>query len=57
VPTPLLSGFDSRLVPTLVSHIVIEDSATGRHHVANPYFHMVDTKGNQMPYINEISEV
>jgi peptide/nickel transport system substrate-binding protein len=41
----------------MVSHIVIEDSATGRHHVANPYFHMVDTKGNQMPYINEISEV
>jgi peptide/nickel transport system substrate-binding protein len=43
-------------VPTLESHIVIEDTATGRHMVANPYFHMVDTAGNQLPYINEIDE-
>lgn len=56
VPTPLLSGFDKQVVPTLESHIVVEDSATGRHHVANPYFHIVDTAGNQLPYINEIAE-
>jgi peptide/nickel transport system substrate-binding protein len=56
VPTPLLSGFDTRVVPTLESHIVVEDTATGRHMVANPYFHMVDTAGNQLPYINEIDE-
>jgi peptide/nickel transport system substrate-binding protein len=56
VPTPLLSGFDTQVVPTLESHLVIEDTATGRHMVANPYFHMVDTAGNQLPYINEIDE-
>jgi peptide/nickel transport system substrate-binding protein len=56
VPTPLLSRFDTRVVPTLESHIVIEDTSTGRHHVANPFFHIVDTAGNQLPYINEISE-
>jgi peptide/nickel transport system substrate-binding protein len=56
VPTPLLSGFDTQVVPTLEAHIVVEDSATGRHMVANPFFHMVDTAGNQLPYINEIDE-
>lgn len=56
VPTPLLSGADKMVTPTLESHIVVEDTATGRHMVANPYFHMVDTAGNQLPYINEISE-
>lgn len=56
VPTPLLSGFDNRVVPTLESHIVVEDTATGRHLVANPYFHMVDTAGNQLPYLSEIDE-
>jgi peptide/nickel transport system substrate-binding protein len=56
VPTPLLSGFDKQVVPTLESHIVIEDTATGRYMVANPYFHMVDTAGNQLPYIDAIDE-
>jgi len=56
VPTPLLSGADDQVVPTLESHIVVEDTATGRHLVANPYFHMVDTAGNQLPYIDEIDE-
>ena len=56
VPTPLLSGFDKQVVPTLESHIVVEDTATGRHMVANPYFHIVDTAGNQLPYISEIDE-
>lgn len=57
VPTPLLSGFDTQVVPTLESHIVVADTATGRHMVANPYFHIVDTAGNQLPYINEIDEM
>ncbi len=56
VPTPLLSGFDKQVVPTLESHIVVDDTATGRHMVANPYFHIVDTAGNQLPYISEIDE-
>lgn len=56
VPTPLLSGFDKQVVPTLESHIVVEDTPTGRVHVSNPYFHIVDTAGNQLPYINEIVE-
>ncbi|MEE4379276.1 MAG: ABC transporter substrate-binding protein [Candidatus Competibacteraceae bacterium] len=56
VPTPLLSGDARQVTPTLESHIVIEDTSTGRHLVANPYFHMVDTAGNQLPYINEIDE-
>ncbi|UCH26846.1 MAG: ABC transporter substrate-binding protein [Trueperaceae bacterium] len=57
VPSPLLKGTDTQVLPTLESHILIEDTATGRHLVANPYFHMVDTAGNQLPYINEIDEV
>ena len=43
-------------MPTLESHIVVEESAEGRKLVANPYFHMVDTAGNQLPYISEIAE-
>ncbi|MEM7442798.1 MAG: ABC transporter substrate-binding protein [Pseudomonadota bacterium] len=56
VPSPLLSGSAENVVPTLESHILVEESATGRHLVANPYFHMVDTAGNQLPYISEIDE-
>lgn len=56
VPSPLLKGTDTRVAPTLESHILVEETATGRHLVANPYFHMVDTAGNQLPYINEIDE-
>lgn len=43
-------------VPTLESHIVVQENAEGRRLVANPYFHMVDTAGNQLPYISEIRE-
>ncbi len=57
VPTPLLSGFAKEITPTLEAYIVVEDTATGRHLVANPFFHIVDTAGNQLPYINEINEV
>lgn len=62
IPTPLLrdatklDAIGRAVVPTLESHIVIEDNAQGRRLVANPYFHMVDTAGNQLPYINEIFE-
>lgn len=61
-PTPMLR--DAELAkklpkgtqPTLESHIVVADTTEGRKLVANPYFHMVDTAGNQLPYINEIDE-
>jgi len=43
-------------VPTLESHIVVQENAEGGRLVANPYFHMVDTAGNQLPYIDEIRE-
>ncbi|WP_282604376.1 ABC transporter substrate-binding protein [Pelagibius sp. Alg239-R121] len=62
-PSPLLSKPDQvgnmpkAVVPTLESHITISDTTEGRHLVANPYFHMVDTAGNQLPYINEQDEV
>ncbi|MCT4555182.1 MAG: ABC transporter substrate-binding protein [Pelagimonas sp.] len=62
VPSPLLKDADKAakigraVVPTLESHIVVEESAEGRKLVANPYFHQVDTAGNQLPYINEIVE-
>ena len=62
VPSPLLKDaeiatkFGRAVVPTLESHIVIEENAEGRKLVANPYFHMVDTAGQQLPYIPEIHE-
>ena len=62
-PSPLLNSpakvanLPADVVPTLESHITIADSTEGRHLVANPYFHMVDTAGNQLPYINEQDEV
>ena len=62
-PTPMLTNSDklSKLPlhahPTLESHIVIAESTEGRHFVANPYFYMVDTAGNQLPYINEQDEL
>jgi len=62
VPSPLLKDGDKAaalgraVVPTLESHIVVDESSEGRKLVANPYFHMVDTAGKQLPYINEIAE-
>jgi peptide/nickel transport system substrate-binding protein len=61
--TPMLTNPDklanlpAHAHPTLESHIVISESTEGRHFVANPYFYMVDTAGNQLPYINEQDEV
>ncbi|MEO1192490.1 MAG: ABC transporter substrate-binding protein [Pseudomonadota bacterium] len=62
VPSPLLkdpqkaAGLPRAVLPTLESHVLVEESANGRRLVANPYFHMVDTAGNQLPYISEIAE-
>ncbi len=62
-PSPLLNAPDrvanlpADVVPTLESHIYVTDTTEGRHLVANPYFHMVDTQGNQLPYIGEQDEV
>lgn len=67
VPTPLLKDKDAsaRMVkagytavaPSLEAFVVVEETLEGRRLVANPYFHQVDTAGNQLPYINEINEV
>ena len=50
------TGFTA-VASTLESFIVVEDTLDGRRLVANPYFFMVDSQGNQLPYINEINEV
>ncbi len=63
VPSPYLKGKDkiaklpAAVAPTLESHILTEDTDERRHVVANPYFHQVDTAGNQLPYINGIEEL
>jgi len=60
VPSPLLKdpalAARTGVMPTLESHVVVAEDSNGRRLVANPYFHMVDTAGNQLPYINEIRE-
>jgi len=62
-PSPLLNSPDkvanmpADVYPTLESFITVSDTTEGRHYVANPYFHVVDTAGNQMPYINEQDEI
>lgn len=62
-PTPFLAHPDKvaklpkAVMPTLESHITVAETTEGRHYVANPYFHMVDTAGNQLPYISEMDEV
>lgn len=62
-PSPMLSkpdlvgGLPKAAVPTLESHFYVTDTTEGRHLVANPYFHQVDTAGNQLPYISEQDEV
>ena len=63
VPSPMLKdpskipALPAAIQPSLESFITIADTTEGRHYVANPYFHMVDTAGNQLPYINEQDEV
>lgn len=62
-PSPLLRDparipkLPAAVVPTLESHITVADTTEGRRYVANPYFFMVDTQGNQLPYIPEKDEV
>ncbi len=62
-PTPMLCCPDKvakmpkDTMPTLESHILIAESTEGRHLVANPYFHQVDTAGNQLPYVSEQDEI
>lgn len=62
-PSPMLNAPDkvaklpAATMPTLESHIYISDTTEGRKLVANPYFFMVDTKGNQLPYIGTQDEV
>lgn len=62
-PTPLLNSpervanLPADTMPTLESHITVSDTTEGRHYVANPYFHIVDTQGNQLPYISEQDEI
>ena len=62
-PSPMLSrpdivdGLPKAAIPTLESHIYVTDTTEGRHLVANPYFHQVDTTGQQLPYISEQDEV
>ncbi len=61
-PTPLLrvpdkiKNMPAAVTPSLESFITIAESTEGRHYVANPYFFMVDTAGNQLPYIDEQDE-
>ncbi len=43
--------------PTLESHIYVSDTTEGRKLVANPYFFMVDTTGQQLPYISRQDEL
>ncbi len=63
VPSPMLrdpsklSKLPANIQPSLESYITIADTTEGRHYVANPYFFMVDTAGNQLPYIDEQDEV
>jgi peptide/nickel transport system substrate-binding protein len=62
-PSPMLNSPDKlaalpgHAVPTLESHFVVNETTEGRHFVANPYFHMIDTTGQQLPYINEMDEI
>lgn len=61
-PTPLLQAPDkvgkmpAAVMPSLEAYVTTAESTEGRHYVANPYFHMVDTAGQQLPYINEQDE-
>ncbi len=62
-PSPLLNSPDkvaklpAAVVPTLESHLTVSDTTEGRHYVSNPYFFIVDTAGNQLPYISEQDEL
>lgn len=62
-PSPMLRDLEKSKTlpkathPTLESHIYVADTTEGRKLVANPYFHQVDTAGNQLPYISRQDEL
>jgi len=62
-PSPMLNSPDKveclpkDTHPTLESHIYVSDTTEGRKLVANPYFFMVDTTGQQLPYISRQDEL
>ncbi len=62
-PTPMLrdpakvASLPAATQPTLESHIYTADTTEGRKLVANPYFHQVDTTGQQLPYISRQDEL
>ncbi len=45
------------VVPTLEAVVLVEETPEHRRSVANPYFFMVDTVGNQLPYYDEGYEI
>ena len=51
-----VANLPSAVYPSLESFITIEDTTEGRVYAANPYFFMVDTAGNQLPYIDYQNE-
>jgi len=61
-PTPMLrnpdlvAGLVHAAYPSLEAYMTIEDTTEGRVYAANPYFHQVDTAGNQLPYIDYQNE-
>lgn len=61
-PTPMLSipdrvaSLPRAAMPTLESLVIVAETPENRKAVANPYFFMVDTAGNQLPYIPEMDE-
>ena len=40
-------------VPTLESHVLVEETSEYRLLVANPYYFKVDTAGQQLPYVDQ----
>lgn len=62
VPSPFLKAPDkianlpAAVVPTLESHLIIEDTTETRRMSVNPYYFAVDTSGQQLPYIVEYFE-
>ncbi|MCH7930999.1 MAG: ABC transporter substrate-binding protein, partial [Proteobacteria bacterium] len=51
-----IAGLPAAVQPSLEAYVTIAESTEGRRYVANPYFHMVDTAGNQLPYIDQQDE-
>ncbi|MEJ1159147.1 ABC transporter substrate-binding protein [Prosthecomicrobium sp. N25] len=52
-----IAGLPRDTMPTLEAMIYVKDTPENRKTVANPYFFMVDTAGQQLPYIPEQNEI